>query len=308
MGLGGNALLRRGEALTAERQSVNIAGAATALAPLARAHDLIVVHGNGPQVGMLALQDASMPDLGNFPLDVLAAETVGMIGYPLAQALGNAVPERRICALLTRVEVDPDDPAFHTPTKPVGPVYHGAEPDDLAGRFGWTFLPEGSGRRRVVASPYPLRVVEMDVIRLLHDAGVLVLCAGGGGIPVVSDGSGGTRGVEAIVDKDASAALVARELRADGLVLLTDVAALMEGWGTSEARPIRTATPERLKTMDLAAGSMGPKVAAAVAFVEATGRPAWIGSLDHAGDILGGTRGTRIDPPGNVDPSGTSER
>lgn len=302
MGLGGNALLRRGEALTAERQAVNIDGAMAALAPLARAHHLIVVHGNGPQVGMLALQDASMPELGNFPLDVLAAETVGMIGYPIAQALGNAVPDQRVCALLTRVEVDPADPAFIEPTKPVGPSYGPREADDLARRFGWAFRADEGGHRRVVPSPRPLRVVEMDVIRLLYDAGVLVLCAGGGGIPVVPDGSGGLRGVEAIVDKDAAAALVARDVAADGLLLLTDVPALMEGWGTPRQRPIRRVTPADLRDMDLAAGSMGPKAAAAAAFVEATGRPAWIGSLEHAAAVLTGIQGTRVAPAEDGDP------
>lgn len=292
--LGGNALLRRGQALTAENQARNIARAAEALGRIARGNELVVVHGSGPQVGLLALQDAALPDQGNFPLDILNAETTGMIGYPVAQELGNVLPERKVASLLTQIEVDPRDPAFQNPTKPIGPVYSEEEARAVADRRGWVVGPDGDGWRRIVPSPPPVRILELDVIRLLVDAGVILLCAGGGGIPVVFDAWGRAHGVEAIIDKDPSAGLVAREIAADAFLLLTDVAQVEVGWGTEDARPLDEITVDQVRELELPAGSMGPKVAAAADFVEGTGGMAAIGRLEDAHEILAGRAGTRI--------------
>jgi len=283
--LGGNALLRRGQALTAENQATNIASAAQALGRISDGNELVVVHGSGPQVGLLALQDAAVPEQGNFPLDILNAETTGMIGYPVAQELGNVLPERRVASLLTQIEVDPEHPAFRNPTKPIGPVYDEDDARALAERRGWTVGRDGKGWRRIVPSPPPVRILEMDVIRLLVDAGVVLLCAGGGGIPVVFDAWGRAHGVEAIIDKDPSAALVARELEADALLLL---------WGTEKARPLGEVTVEEIRSYEFPAGSMGPKVAAAADFAARTGGLAAIGCLEEAPEILAGGAGTRI--------------
>ncbi len=294
VGLGGNALLRRGEPLTAEAQRRNVARAADALAELAREHDLVVTHGNGPQVGLLALQDTAVPGAGHFPLDVLGAESEGMIGYMIAQELRNRLPDRPVATVLTQVEVDPDDPAFAAPTKPVGPVYSEDRARELKRTRGWDIAPDGDGYRRVVASPTPLRVLEIDTIRLLVSVGTLVVCAGGGGIPVVFDALGRVHGVEAVVDKDSSTALVARELDADALLLLTDVPAVQAGWRTPAARPLRRVTPAELERYDFPEGSMAPKVRAATGFVERTGRPSGIGALEDAARILRGEAGTLI--------------
>ena len=294
MALGGNALLLRGEALTAENQARNVARAAEALGRIADGNELVVVHGSGPQVGLLALQDAALADQGNFPLDILNAETIGMIGYPVAQELGNVLPDRKVATLLTRIEVDPRDPAFQDPTKPIGPVYTEEEARRAASRKGWTVGPDGECWRRLGPTPPPVRILDVAVMRLLVDAGVILLCAGGGGIPVVFDAWGRAHGVEAIIDKDPSAALVARELEADALLFFTDVPAVEAGWGTEDARPLDEVTVEEIRSYDFPAGSMGPKVAAATTFVEETGGLAAIGRLSDAADILAGREGTRI--------------
>jgi carbamate kinase len=292
--LGGNALLRRDEPLTAETQARNVARAAEALREIAGGNDLLVVHGSGPQVGLLALQDAERPDRGGFPLDVLNAQTIGMVGYPVAQALENLVPGRSVASLLTRVEVDPDDPAFHEPTKPIGPVYGEEEARRLGEEKGWTMGRDGEGWRRLVASPRPVRILEREAIRLLVDHGIVLLCAGGGGIPVVVDSEGRARGVEAIVDKDRAAGLVARAVDADAFLLLTDVEAVQVGWGTDEARPLEEIGVEEARELELPAGSMGPKVEAATDFASERGGPAGIGRLEDAAAILRGEAGTRI--------------
>lgn len=296
LGLGGNALLRRGEAPSAEAQKRNLERAGEAVAEVARSHDAVVTHGNGPQVGLLSLRSARSGEGPHFPLDVLSAETVGMIGYLLETELANRLPDREVATLLTRVEVDPGDPAFDEPSKPIGAGYDRDEADALAREHGWTFAPDGERWRRVVASPAPLRILELGTIRLLVRHRVLVVCGGGGGLPVVVTGDGRVHGVEAVVDKDRTTALLARELGADLLLLLTDVEAVVEGWGTPEARPIHRATPERLRALELDPGSMGPKVEAACGFVESTGRPAAIGSLEDAAAMLSGEAGTRIEP------------
>jgi carbamate kinase len=292
--LGGNALLRRGEPAEAELQRRNVEVAARALAELAREHDLVVTHGNGPQVGLLALQSAAFPDVTPYPFDVLGAESEGMVGYLIEQALENELPGRQIAALLTQVVVDPRDPAFAAPTKPIGPVYDEATAKRLARERGWTVRPDGPAWRRVVPSPEPLEVVELATIEALIGLGGVVVCAGGGGIPVVRNGAGRLHGVEAVIDKDLSAALLARLLDADALLLLTDVDAIQIGYGTPDARPLREASPEELAALDLPAGSMGPKAEAARRFVDGGGGLASITSLESAAAALAGRAGTTV--------------
>jgi carbamate kinase len=295
--LGGNALLERGEKPDEDIQEHHVKQAADALAPLARSHDLIVTHGNGPQVGLLALESASDPALTRpYSLDVLGAQTQGMIGYWLVRALHGAAPGKPAGCLIGQTRVDPDDPAFAAPTKFVGPVYKESQAQDLAAERGWVVRPDGAAWRRVVPSPEPLELVELPLIKVLLAAGALVVCAGGGGIPVVADASGALRGVEAVVDKDLTAALLARAVDADALLLLTDVDAVIDGFGTPDARPIRHATPQQLRARSFPAGSMGPKVEAACRFVEATGRMAAIGRLDAAEALLDRSAGTIVSP------------
>jgi carbamate kinase len=293
--LGGNALLRRGEPVTAEGQRANIRRAAVALAELMRQdHQLVITHGNGPQVGLLALQGAAT-GAAAFPLDVLGAETEGMIGYVLQQELDNAyAPQARFATLLTQVEVDPTDPAFALPTKPVGPVYTQAEAERLSADRGWTIAPDGSGWRRVVASPKPQRILELEVIRLLVDQGVVVICAGGGGIPVAERADGSFVGIEAVIDKDHASGLLAAALKADAFLMLTDVDAVYIGWGTPAQRAIGDIAAETLQEMEFASGSMGPKIEAACAFAGQTGGMAGIGALQDAAAILGRRAGTRV--------------
>lgn len=293
--LGGNALLRRGEPMTAGNQRANVARAAVALAALAAAgHDLVITHGNGPQVGLLALQAASTPDTP-MPLDILDAESAGMIGYVLQQELANVMKDRLFATLLTQVLVKADDPAFASPTKPIGPVYDEAAARKLASERGWSIMPDGNGWRRAVPSPRPLDILEKEVISFLVERGVVVICAGGGGIPVVKLPSDSVAGVEAVVDKDHASSLLARKLRADMLLLLTDVDAVYRGWGTPAAQAISSIRRHDISGDEFPAGSMGPKVTAAAEFA-ATGRPAGIGTLEDALLIVKGQRGTTILP------------
>ncbi len=294
--LGGNALLRRGEPPEAEVQRRNLGVAADAVAGIARDHVVVVTHGNGPQVGLLALQAEAFARVRPYPLDVLGAETEGMIGYLLEQELRNRLPERQVATLLTQVEVDPDDPAFARPSKPIGPAYDRKTAERLAAERGWAVAVEGEDWRRVVASPEPRRIVELPTIRLLVEAGALVVCAGGGGIPVVATPGGGLRGVEAVIDKDRAAALLAMALGAQALLLLTDVDAVYLHWNTPEARPLGRTTPAELRRHAFAPGSMGPKVEAACGFVEETGGVAGIGALADGPRILRGETGTQVAP------------
>jgi carbamate kinase len=298
--LGGNALLRRGQPLTAENQRENARTACEALAPVALDNELVLAHGNGPQVGLLALQGAAYKEVETYPLDVLDAQTEGLIGYILEQELGNALPfEKHIATLLTMIEVDRNDPAFESPTKPIGPMYVKEEADALAADKGWTFKPDADGFRRVVPSPLPQRIFGIPAIRLLLEGGWIVICSGGGGIPTrYTDEPAvpGRRleGVEAVIDKDLASALLAVELEADSLVIVTDVDAVYSGWGTPEQRAIRRATPEALGRSEFAEGSMGPKVKAACTFVEQTGRSAAIGSITETAALLRGEAGTTV--------------
>jgi carbamate kinase len=297
--LGGNALLKRGEPMTAAHQRANVAVAATALARVAGAHELVVSHGNGPQVGLLALQGEAYPDVEPYPLDVLGAETEGMIGYLLEQELGNRLPfEKPLATILTMVEVDPADPAFADPTKFVGPVYGEEQAKALAADKGWTVKPDGQHWRRVVPSPRPMRIFEIRPMRWLLDMGTVVICAGGGGIPTMY-APGADRqlvGVEAVVDKDLASSLLSRDLEADLFVMATDVDGVYVDWGTPTQARIDRTTPDELEAIDFPAGSMGPKVSAATEFVRATGRRAAIGSLDQIEGLVAGTAGTNVTP------------
>jgi carbamate kinase len=295
--LGGNALLQRGEPMTAANQRANIRTAAEMIAQVVPGNEVVVAHGNGPQVGLLALQSAAYQAVAPYPLDVLGAQTEAMIGYVIEQELGNLLPfETPLATVLTMIEVDPQDPAFQHPTKPIGPVYDRWTAEQRAREDGWAIAPDGDGYRRVVASPEPRRIFELRPIRQLIEMGTVVICAGGGGIPTVYDEHGWLHGVEAVIDKDLASALLARELGADLLVIATDVDGVYADWGTPEQRRLEQVTPEELEPMTLPAGSMGPKVRAACRFVRETGHEAVIGSLADIADLVDGQAGTRVRP------------
>ena len=308
--LGGNALLRREQAPTAAHQLANIRRAAAQLARVANGHQLLLTHGNGPQVGLLALQAAAWADAGGvpaYPLDVLGAQTDGMLGYLLEQELANRLPEgHAVATLMTRVEVDAHDPAFGDPTKPIGPVYGVEEAHRRATAGGWSLFADGAGFRRAVAAPRPLRVAGLPAIRCLLEQGVLVIAAGGGGIPVARPAGRSSRarlqGAAAVVDKDLCASLLARELKAELLLIATDVDAVCLDWGLPTQRALGEVTPEQLAAHRFAAGSMAPKVEAACAFVQATGGRAAIGSLERIEALLAGSAGTQVRPAGRAAP------
>ncbi|MCY7315911.1 MAG: carbamate kinase [Rubrivivax sp.] len=294
--IGGNALLRRGQVLSAANQLANIRVAAAQLARVALQHDLVLTHGNGPQVGLLALQAAANTAVQGYPLDVLGAQTDGMIGYLLEQELSNLLPpDKVVVTLLTRVEVSLDDPAFAKPSKPIGPVYSREEADRVAAERHWVVAADGAGFRRVVASPQPQRVLGLEPIRWLLAHQALVIAAGGGGIPVAMGTDGRTRaGVDAVIDKDLCSGLLARELNADCLVIATDVDAVYLDWGLPAQRALRHVTPAELAQHQFPAGSMGPKVEAACRFATATGGRALIGSLEQIEAMLDGQAGTEV--------------
>ncbi len=295
--LGGNALLKRGEPMTADVQRANVKTAAKALAPVAEKHQLVLSHGNGPQVGLLALQASAYKEVEAYPLDVLGAQTEGMIGYMIEQELGNLLPfEVPFATILTMVEVDPNDPAFQNPTKFVGPIYDKADADKLAAEKGWVFKLDGNKWRRVVPSPLPKRIFEIRPVRWLLEHHTVVICGGGGGIPTMylPDKTRTLVGVEAVIDKDLVSELLARELEADLFIMATDVDGVYLDWGKETQRKLEQITAAELKAYNFAAGSMGPKVGAAVQFVENTGKRAAIGALQDIEQIVAGTAGTNV--------------
>ncbi len=298
--VGGNALLRRGDPMTSEVQRRNIKIAAEAIAPLAAEHSIVVVHGNGPQVGLLSLQAESYHDAEPYPLDVLDAGTQGMVGYLIQQELRSLLPpDRHVATLLTMITVDPGDPAFASPAKFVGPVYAKEAADALAAEKGWAFKPDGTSWRRVVPSPQPRQILEIQPISWLLERGAVVICAGGGGIPIMyssSSGSGEVVGVEAVIDKDLASELLAEDVAADLFVMATDVDGVYVGWATPQQRRLDRATPEELAGYQFAAGSMGPKVEAASRFAAKTGKRAAIGSLADITGIVAGQAGTSVVP------------
>lgn len=293
--LGGNALLRRGQVLNAENQRENIRHAAEQLAVVHTQHKLVIAHGNGPQVGLLALMDAAYQAVDPYPLDVLGAETVGMIGYMIEQELGNIIPvDDHIVTVLTQIVVDPQDPAFNKPTKPVGPIYDRKEAERLRVEKGWSIAPDGPYFRRVVPSPLPRRIIEIEAIQLLVDEGIVVICAGGGGIPTAYDDKGKLYGVEAVIDKDRASELLARGLDAERFIMLTDVPCVYADYATARQRAIRAAHPDALDAMEFDRGSMGPKVAGACQYARETGNESVIGRLSQLSEIMEGKAGTLI--------------
>jgi carbamate kinase len=303
--LGGNALLKRGEPMTTEVQRKNVRQAAPALALIAADHELVLSHGNGPQVGLLALQAAAYGDAEPSTLDVLGAQTQGMIAYLLEQELRNYFPPtERFATILTMVEVDPDDPAFAKPTKFVGPIYSEGQAQKLAEAKGWPFRKDGESWRRVVPSPRPQHIFELDAIRALLDLDIVVICTGGGGIPTLVtevEGKPFLSGVEAVIDKDDATELLAREVSAELYVMATDVDGVYTDWGTPDQRRLGKVSPEELRGMQFPAGSMGPKVEAAARFVEETGGRAAIGGLGDIERIVEGTAGTQVVPASRME-------
>jgi carbamate kinase len=294
--LGGNALLRRSDPMTTAVQRRNIAIAAEAIAPLTAEHSIVIVHGNGPQVGLLSLQAEAYQGAEPYPLDVLDAGTQGMIGYLIQQELRSLLPERPVATLLTMIVVDPDDPAFADPTKFVGPVYTKEAADALAAEKGWRFRQDGAAWRRVVASPEPRSILEIQPITWLLERGAVVICAGGGGIPTMyaSSGLGGLVGVEGVIDKDLASELLAEDVAADLFVMATDVDGVYTGWGTPDQKRLDEVTPSELAGHQFAAGSMGPKVNAAIRFTRKTSQRTAIGSLDDIAAIVAGKAGTNV--------------
>ena len=293
--LGGNALLRRGEEMTADNQRENIRIAAKTLAPIIEEHEVVISHGNGPQVGLLSLQSAAYKEVEEYPLDILGAQTQGMIGYMIEQELGNILPiEVPIASILTMVEVDPDDPAFDNPTKPIGPVYSKEEAEALKNDKGWEIKKDGEYWRRVVASPIPHRIFELRPIHWLLEKNTVVICAGGGGIPTIYNKEGNLEGVEVVIDKDRASSLLAFELEADILIMATDTDGVYSNWGTEEEKLISKTTPEEIRKYEFDKGSMGPKVEAACSFIERSGQRAVIGSLTDIEGMVNGTAGTQF--------------
>lgn len=292
--LGGNALLRRGEPLTADNQRKNVRIAAESLAPIAREHQLVITHGNGPQVGLLALQSAAYSAVEGYPLDVLGAESQGMIGYMIEQELDRILDSRPpTVTLLTQVEVDPGDPAFRDPSKFVGPVYTREDAERLAQERGWAVKQDGNTWRRVVPSPVPRRILDSKVVDLLLNNGIVVVCVGGGGVPIVRR-QDELLGVEAVIDKDRASALLAKELHADVFAMVTDVDAIYVDYGKPSQRALGTISPAELAGYAFPAGSMGPKVESACDFARATGNSAMIGSLSNVAGLVNGTAGTTV--------------
>ncbi|RQH03637.1 carbamate kinase [Paraburkholderia dinghuensis] len=293
--LGGNALLRRGEPMTAENQRENVRLAATQIAQIADGNELVIAHGNGPQVGLLALQGEAYKEVPGYPLDVLGAQTEGMIGYMIEQELGNLLPyEVPFATILTQVEVDGNDPAFQHPSKPIGPVYTKEQAEKLAAERGWSIAPDGDKFRRVVASPRPKHIFEIRPVKWLLERGTIVICAGGGGIPTLYGEGHKLAGVEAVIDKDLCSALLAQELDSDLLIIATDVNAAYVDWGKPTQKAIASAHPDELERLGFAAGSMGPKVMAAAEFARSTGRDSVIGALADIVAITQGKAGTRV--------------
>jgi carbamate kinase len=295
--LGGNALARRGEPMTADRLRANVRSTCQALAGLARDNELVITHGNGPQVGLLALQNLAYQDVAAYPLDILGAETQGMIGYVVQQEMVNALQgAREVVAVITTTVVDENDPAFERPTKLIGPQYSAQDAAEAAAEYRWTIARDGGAFRRVVPSPDPLRIMQAPIVSELLSAGHLVVCVGGGGVPVKVDAEGRRQtGVQAVVDKDLASAALAADLKADTLIMLTDGDYVSENWGTPEQRDILTASADTISQLQFAEGSMQPKVDAAIRVARAGGR-ALIGPLDRLDDLLARTVGTEIRP------------
>lgn len=295
--LGGNALLRRGEAMAYETELANVRKASRQILSLCRTHEVIITHGNGPQVGLIALQQEAFKEVAPYPLDAMGAQSIGLIGYMIQKELtGLLGADSKIISVLTQTEVWPDDPAFAHPSKPVGPVYDKAAADQLIKTHGWVMAKDNHHYRRVVASPDPKRILGLSALKTLVESGHLVICCGGGGIPVYFDANGALIGAEAVIDKDLSSSLLASSLCADLFVIATDVKGIYLNWAQTEQKLIKQTSPSFLRKEHFAAGSMGPKVEAVCRFVEKTGKRAVIGSLEEINNLTAGLSGTRIGP------------
>ena len=295
--LGGNALLQRGEPMLYEKELSSVRKACQAIASIADHHELIVTHGNGPQVGLIALQQLALGNPPAYPLDTMGAQSIGLIGYLITRELKHFLPARRaVTAVLTQTEVDPNDPAFRSPSKPIGPVYEKTQAQALARLYGWHIAADNDKFRRVVASPEPKQIVDREAIEILLQKGHIVVCCGGGGIPVIKNSFGHLTGVEAVIDKDLASSLLACELKADCFIIATDVQGIFTDWDSGKQNLLHKTTPQSLRSMHFQAGSMGPKVQAVCRFVEKTGQKALIGSLDRLSDMLKGQSGTEIIP------------
>lgn len=293
--IGGNALLQRGELMSCENQRKSVEATAQSLAKLHEEYRLVIVHGNGPQVGLLALQNLAYRDCPPYPLDILGAETQGMIGCLMQQGIKKELPNTNVTTLITQVMVNSDDPAIADPSKFIGPVYDKESAQQLADQHGWTIKPDGDYWRRVVPSPTPSKIMESDAIKSLLEKDHIVICGGGGGAPIVKNGTT-IKGFEAVIDKDATAALLASEIGAAELLILTDGSHVYLDWGKPNARPLTDVTVKEMRSYSFAAGSMGPKVNACCDFAEQTGGTGNIGDLYQAVDVMKRTTGTRIYP------------
>lgn len=291
--IGGNALLQRGELMSCQNQQKSISQTAISLAKLAKDYRLVVVHGNGPQVGLLSLQNDAYADCPSYPFDVLGAETQGMIGYLIQQGLNAAIKDSFTTTVLTRIVVDPNDPAITNPTKFIGPVYTEQQAKILAEDNNWVIKPDGVHWRRVVPSPKPIEVLEIKAIKDLLAQDHLVICGGGGGAPVIEK-DGAYQGFEAVIDKDMTAALIAEEVGADHLLILTDGDYVCLNWNQDDEQRLEQVTAKELSQYHFPAGSMGPKVDACCQFVENTGGIGHIGDLSKAFEIMREQTGTHV--------------
>lgn len=295
--LGGNALLKRGEPMRYEVQRANVRMACQQIAKVLPGNELIITHGNGPQVGLIALQQNAYTDVPMYPLDAIGAESVGMIGYMIARELTNVVPRSiTVTNVLTQTEIDPNDPAFKQPTKPIGPIYTKEEAERLSQTNGWTMASDNDKFRRVVASPNPQRILGLSTLKTLIENGHLVVCCGGGGVPVYFDQKGQLIGAEAVIDKDLASSLLAISVNADLFVIATDVDGVYTDWGKPSQSLIRQIDAISLRKLTFARGSMAPKVEATCRFVEKTGKAAIIGALDQIEKIIDGKSGTLVHP------------
>jgi len=294
LALGGNALLQRGEPQEEENLVNNIKRAVKAIANLAKDHTLILCHGNGPQVGLLSLQADAYHEVKPYGLDVLCAESQGMIGYLLQRELNSELKDKTVVTLITQVIVDHNDPAFKQPSKPIGPFYSKEEANQYQQEKNWQFIEEKNGFRRIVPSPMPFEIVELPLIKLLVENRCLVICGGGGGISVFKNVNNQLVGIESIIDKDLTAAEIAIALKADKFVILTDIDGVYKNWEQKNAQVIRNITSDELEQMQFAAGSMEPKIKAATKFVQDTNKKVMIGALIDAEKVLREEAGTTI--------------
>tara|TARA_Y100001960_G_C14784189_1_gene890250 strand:- start:35237 stop:36163 length:927 start_codon:yes stop_codon:yes gene_type:complete len=294
--LGGNALLQRGEPLEAETQRINIKKVAEVVNKISEEHNVIITHGNGPQVGLLALQNLNYKETKPYPLDVLGAESSGMIGYMLIQELSNelGIYDQSVVNVITRTLVDKNDPAFNNPTKFIGPVYNKQESEEMKSKYGWEIKADGEYYRRVVPSPKPKKIIETNVIKELLEKKHIVVCGGGGGVPTIIENEK-YKGVEAVIDKDLTSSLLAQELGVDAFIILTDVSCVYENYKQEDQKMIKHFPIFEFDENSYPDGSMLPKIKAAVDFSINNEGFSSIGKLEELEDIINKKSGTIFD-------------